>query len=355
MHGQPERSADIGSGKAHHLRTEGLAAVNHAPPHAGHRGTAGTPIMDLLRAAARGHGDRPAVVDGSGAGYSYANLLWAVEAGAEWFRSVGPRPPVLCVAGSTPDDVVAVLAAITGGCDPLVADGGWGDRYARMAADTGAGMILTAEPAAVLPPAQSFSPWPGLRWADLTRTPLPALTPAAVLAATPVPVVTSVPMVTSVPVVTSVPMATSVPMDHLHGSIGQMVHPPESGCGGEPGCGGELGCGAGVGYGRFVRDGAGGARCLRFTEVAAVAAGRVWRRATGLAVADVVLCRGGPGGGPEFDTRLFGVLDAGATLLLGSGPTGSGPTGRRSAGSGAGVRNGSDGCDGGGAGAPDRA
>jgi acyl-CoA synthetase (AMP-forming)/AMP-acid ligase II len=132
----------------------------------------GSPVLDVLRAAARRHPDRRAVVDTTGAGYTYAGLVAAVEDGARWLRELGPRPPLLLVPGNGPDDVVAVFAAVAGGCVPLIADRTWtAEECTRVAAATGASAVLAGVGATFRPEAPAPTPWPGLRWAALAPTP----------------------------------------------------------------------------------------------------------------------------------------------------------------------------------------
>jgi acyl-CoA synthetase (AMP-forming)/AMP-acid ligase II len=218
-------------------------------------------ILDVLRAAARRHPGRRAVVDTAGTGYTYRELVDAVETGAGWFRSLGQRPPVLLIPGTGPDDVVAVFAAIIAGCVPLIADRTWtAEECARIAAATGASAVLAGDGAAFQPAESAPSSWPGLRWAVLP-TVLPTVLPAA-------------------------------PGNQLLD---------------------------GIGFGRFTSGSTGMPRCLGFTETAAVNAGAAWRQASGLSGDDVVLCLATLNNGLAFNTSMLSVFGAGATLVLHAG------------------------------------
>lgn len=215
----------------------------------------GSAVLEVLRAAAREHGDKPAVVDSTGAGYSYQEFLAAIEAGAQWFRDRDPRPPVLLVPGNGPDDVVALYAAITSGSVPLVADKTWtADECARIAEATGASAVLSSVDSALDRAAMSGSdsPWPKMWWAELGPTP-----------------------------------------------ENQRL--------------------AGIGFGRFTSGTTGMPRCLGFTQQAAVNAAQAWRRSAELTSRDVVLCLATLNNGLAFNTSLMSVFLSGATLVLHAG------------------------------------
>ncbi|MEH1014247.1 class I adenylate-forming enzyme family protein [Micromonospora sp. CPCC 206060] len=215
----------------------------------------GSAILDVLRAAAATYGDKPAVVDSTGAGYSYREFLAAIEAGAAWFHGRDPRPPVLFVPGNGPDDVVALYAAITGGSVPLVADKTWtAEECARIAEATGASAVLASVDSALdrtTMPATD-SPWPKLWWSELGPTRR---------------------------------------NDRLDG----------------------------IGFGRFTSGTTGMPRCLGFTQQAAVNAANAWRRSAELTERDTVLCLATLNNGLAFNTSLLSVFLSGATLVLHAG------------------------------------
>lgn len=125
-------------------------------------------LLDVIRTAALEHGDKPAVIDSAGLEYTYAGFVEAIEAGAGWFRARAPRPPVLLVPGNGPDDVVAMYAAISAGCVPLIADKTWTrEEIVRIAAVTGTRYVVASESSALRPESPEPTPWPTLWWTDL--------------------------------------------------------------------------------------------------------------------------------------------------------------------------------------------
>ena len=125
-----------------------------------------TGVLDVLRTAADRHGDKPAVIDTAGGGYTYTGLLAAVEQGAAFFRARG-RGPVLLVPGTGPDDVVAMFAAIVGGAVPLIADKTWtAEECERIAEATRARAYVVSAVAEFSPAGPQPTPWPKLTWAQ---------------------------------------------------------------------------------------------------------------------------------------------------------------------------------------------
>jgi long-chain acyl-CoA synthetase len=79
-------------------------------------------------------------------------------------------------------------------------------------------------------------------------------------------------------------------------------------------------CGSPVAFARFTSGSTGAARCLGFTESAALGAARGWGAAAGYGPSDRVLCLATLNNGLAFNAALFAVLLSGAELVFHTGP-----------------------------------